>query len=62
MVTKCVCSEVTFEKMKQVSDKHKCINIQCIQRYLAFGEACGMCRPYVKKMLETGETKFEVIW
>lgn len=62
MVTKCVCSDITFERMKQIADKHKCKNIQCIQRYLTFGESCGLCRPYVQKMLETGETKFEVIW
>jgi bacterioferritin-associated ferredoxin len=62
MITKCVCADVTFEKIKEIADKYRCANIPCIQRHINFGESCGMCRPYVKKMLETGETKFEVIW
>ncbi len=62
MVTKCVCADVTFEKMKEIAEKRHCKTIACIQRYVTFGESCGMCRPYVKKMLETGETSFEVIW
>ncbi len=61
MVTKCVCFDIPFSTMKEVAAAHRSKTPEALQRHLHFGENCKLCRPYVEKMLETGETKFEII-
>jgi len=61
MVIKCVCSDILFSEMKKVAEKHSISNPDKLREYVTFGVNCKLCLPYVKKMLETGETEFEPI-
>ena len=54
-IRRCVCAGVSFEELKELGVKtmaeaaeHEC------------GINCGRCRPYIERMLETGETAFAV--
>ena len=60
-VTRCVCFHKKFTELKKIAQAHNCRNIEELQEIVTFGENCKRCHPYVKKMLETGETVFEVI-
>ncbi len=61
MVTKCVCFDRTFSELKKIAAQAGVSNVQQLQSHVDFGKKCGLCLPYVKLMLETGRTSFDVI-
>ena len=44
--------------MKQVADTNKCVTVEKLQEYEVFGQKCQLCKPYVRRMLDTGEVEF----
>ncbi len=54
-IRRCVCAEVTFEELRQrgVRTVEEAEDQGC-------GINCGLCRPYLQRMVETGETAFAV--
>ena len=55
LVRRCVCGDVSFEALLDLgvatledAAQHGC------------GVNCGLCRPYLQAMIETGETAFAV--
>ncbi len=57
-VKMCVCHRKKFDNIR---DEAKELGLESVDEIMAEGIACtgcGMCRPYVKKMLSTGETRF----
>lgn len=56
-IDKCVCFNISFDTMKN----NKCTDINHICELYGCGTKCGMCMPYIKVMLKTGETRFERI-
>ena len=60
-VRACMCYPHTFAQLKQQADAHGWRTVAEITAALGCGSGCGLCRPYLKKMLETGETEFAVI-
>lgn len=59
-VDRCVCFSVPFEELKKIADKYDCSTIEELQEHIDFGLGCGMCCPYVNKMLNTGQIEFEL--
>lgn len=55
-VTRCVCREVTFAELKQAG----VASMREIAERFGCGTACGHCKPYLARLLATGETEFEV--
>lgn len=37
------------------------VNLEQIKEKFGCTTRCGMCQPYLEKLLETGETEFEVL-
>lgn len=62
MVSRCVCFDVSFEEMKQIIDRTGARNLDELRAHIEFGQKCELCVPYVKKVCETGETSFEIVW
>jgi len=56
-VKQCVCYEITFLELKNSGVK------TLDEVVLKFGctTGCGLCQPYIERMLSTGETEFAVI-
>ena len=52
-IRRCVCAGVTFETMRQsrVRSLADAARLDC-------GVHCGLCREYIERMIETGETAF----
>lgn len=61
MVIRCVCFNKKFTELKKIAEKHNVRTIEELQEYVVFGKNCQRCHPYIKLMLETGQTVFEVL-
>lgn len=55
-VVRCVCFDTTFEQLKALGMR----SLEEVQRETQCGTKCGLCVPYILRMLETGETAFKV--
>lgn len=57
-VTHCVCKEISFDHLLETSRElgldfdQLCDRTKCTT-------ACGMCEPYIRLMLKTGQTSFK---
>jgi bacterioferritin-associated ferredoxin len=60
-IDRCYCYQQTFEKLKQVSEATGAASVEALQTHVTFGENCQLCHPYVRRMLETGETVFHEV-
>ena len=60
-IDRCICFDRTLEHLKSVADRQGVRSIEDLQEHVTFGVNCGLCRPYVSRMLETGETLFTEI-
>ena len=59
-VDRCVCFDVTFRTLKACVEETGCGQEGLTVRF-GCGRACGLCLPYIRRMLETGETSFALI-
>lgn len=59
-VTKCVCYDTTFEEMKDIMNKNNINTLEELRQIKPVALNCKLCVPYINKMIETGETKFEL--
>lgn len=60
-IDRCVCYNVTFEKLRITAEACSADTAETLQQHVRFGLNCGMCRPYVRRMLRTGEVVFSEI-
>ncbi len=61
-VRACLCFPHTFAELKTLAEAQGWKRVEEITTALGCGSGCGLCRPYLAKMLTTGETAFAVIW
>lgn len=60
-IDRCVCFDRTFADLKRVALATRASTVEALQAHATFGEKCGLCHPYVRRMLRTGETVFEEV-
>lgn len=67
-IDRCVCFARPFpelyaiaQTMKAKSPTSTMPTLDELQEETAFGLACRICNPYVRRMLRTGETSFDVL-
>ncbi len=56
-VTMCLCRRFPFARLLPLA-RERGWNLEDIIRETGCGDQCGLCRPYVRRMLQTGETVF----
>ncbi len=59
-VDRCVCFDVTFGELEAYARETGC-DLDGLSARFGCGRGCGLCIPYIRRMLETGETSFELI-
>ena len=59
-ITMCVCQRMPFSRLLPLVLENRW-NLADIQRETGCGAGCGLCRPYIRQMLETGQTEFTEI-
>jgi NAD(P)H-nitrite reductase large subunit len=60
-IDRCVCFDKSFVDLQAIAGARGCTSLRQLQEETDFGLACQMCHPYVKRMLRTGETSFNVL-
>ena len=60
-VKACICHEMSFAEMKILSEERNFDTVEDVMQATDCGTGCGLCRPYIEKMLATGETEMELI-
>lgn len=56
-----MCYPHTFAELKRLAQERGWQSVADITAEVGCGSGCGLCRPYLRKMLETGETAFDVL-
>ena len=57
LITMCVCKATAFESLLPPA-RAGGWDLAALGRETGCGTVCGRCRPYLRRMLETGETVF----
>jgi bacterioferritin-associated ferredoxin len=57
LVTGCICKATAFEVL-YAQAKASGWSLEDIMRETGCGAQCGLCRPYLRRMLRTGQTAF----
>lgn len=60
-VRACLCYPHAFEEIKEMAAQQDWTTVGDITEAVGCGGGCGLCRPYLKRMLQTGETAFAVL-
>lgn len=58
-VHKCICHKTTFADIKAIAEGQGFDTVEELQAENICSNSCGLCTPYVRLMLKTGETEFE---
>jgi len=56
-VTTCICRGVPFDRLWALA-RERAWTLEDLIRETGCGGNCGLCRPYLRRMLATGETTF----
>lgn len=56
-VTQCLCRREPFARLLPLAREHDW-TLEDLIRETGCGGQCGLCRPYLRRMLATGETDF----
>jgi bacterioferritin-associated ferredoxin len=57
LVSRCVCMRTPFVSLLPLA-RREGWDLAGIMRETGCGDQCGLCRPYLRRMLRTGETEF----
>jgi bacterioferritin-associated ferredoxin len=57
LVSRCICRNVTFAELLPRA-RAASWSLDDLMRETGCGAQCGLCRPYLRRMLRTGETAF----
>lgn len=60
-IDRCYCYDQTFAALKAMAEETGADSIEALQRHVTFGQNCQLCHPYVRRMLETGQTTFHEV-
>ena len=57
LVSGCICMGMPFERLLPLA-RAEGWDLEAVVRETGCGDRCGLCRPYLRRMLRTGETAF----
>lgn len=59
-ITRCICRRFPFDELLPLARANEW-SLDDVMRETGCGDQCGLCRPYIRRMLATGETVFHEI-
>lgn len=59
-IDRCVCTGLTFAQVLERA-RGAGWDLDAVRRELGAGANCGLCRPYLRRALRTGETVFHEV-
>ena len=60
-IERCVCHKVEFSTVKRWLESHPGATFADIKQEFKCGTGCGLCAPYVRRTMRTGETVYHHI-
>ena len=60
-VRSCLCYPHSFADLKMLAEQNHWQTVADITAAVGCGSGCGLCRPYLALMLETGDTAFDIL-
>lgn len=60
MVTHCICHDLSFDALRERAQRDH-LDIEALKNATGCCTGCGMCEPYVRLMLKTGQTAIPVL-
>lgn len=67
-IDRCVCKDITLDEMKTITAELRAqglsdelLLLDQVEQRVGCGSMCGLCRPYIKLMIRTGQTQFAVL-
>ena len=57
LVSGCICKATSFEVLLPMARERQW-DLSALMRETGCGAQCGLCRPYLRRMLRTGQTAF----
>ena len=60
-IERCVCHKVEFSTVKRWLAEHPDAQFAQIKQEFKCGTGCGLCAPYLRRMMRTGETVYHHI-
>lgn len=57
-IERCVCHKVEFSTVKRWLASHPGAHFAEIKQEFKCGTGCGLCAPYLRRMMRTGETVY----
>ena len=60
-IDRCTCFDCPFTALAEVARSTRSETVEALQGHVDFGRRCGLCLPYVRVMLKTGQTVFRRI-
>ena len=58
-IERCICLRISFEEILKTALERNYRTVEELQNNGVCSTSCKLCEPYVKQMLQTGETSFE---
>ena len=60
-IDRCVCFDRPFTELLEIARRTGARTLETLQEETEFGISCRLCNPYVRRMLDTGETVFDEV-
>ncbi|MEM1116562.1 MAG: (2Fe-2S)-binding protein [Bacteroidota bacterium] len=60
-IDRCMCFAHPFADLAEVAARTGAASVAELQEHALFGQNCGLCHPYVRRMLRTGQTVFDEV-
>ena len=60
-IDRCLCHGTAFAALAEAARQSGATTVPELQACADFGRGCGLCHPYVRRMLRTGETVFHEV-
>ena len=60
-IDRCVCVNVTFAQMRAFADDRGAADVAQLRSAFGCAENCGLCEPYIKRMLESRTVIFNSV-
>ena len=60
-IDRCICHKATFAEMREWRAANPGAGFEELKRRFRCGTGCGLCAPYVRRMLRTGTVVFHQV-
>lgn len=57
LITRCICRNFQFDRLLALVRTRRW-DLEDVITHTGCGDECGLCRPYLRVMIETGQTEF----